>query len=477
MYWPLAWAIFTTSSLVTHARSITTHAAPPDGGKNPQISKSGLETVETSREGLDKLLSTDSSDGFRGDPIKPYGGKVPIHRNSLLRSEQFRRLVGDLQTCGTDLLSYGSEDFLARSTEVKGSSIRSCREAIFTFLKWTKGDNPYLNLSSVSRAQLIKSALDGDCGCAYLPSSQLTFSSLRHGHAKRNNIDGMDDPPAHGHTQFKGSSKIPRANPLEIPDVPTPSHLQACEEKMCRIGDLDKICTQPKYRMTMAEIGVCKMCYPKNEEQLRLYCIVREKRERRAFFVASAMVAIFAIGVAGVIVFNDCVQKRAREASSNMGEGRIYPLRCCGLWDFLKRPWASRVCGYFKRGRETTGVEGSTFNRTTVTEEAVLAKTFEDGNSTNADHSNGYELETIDPRALNIFQRVGTYGNWAIESTIPAVPQAERPNIQRRFATTNVSSAWMSSRESFDIDDVPSPSACPTEPISSLQTGNVRSER
>ncbi|EFW23180.1 conserved hypothetical protein [Coccidioides posadasii str. Silveira] len=402
-----------TSPCANHrrkTRSITTHAAPPDGGKNPQISKSGLETVETSREGLDKLLSTDSSDGFRGDPIKPYGGKVPIHRNSLLRSEQFRRLVGDLQTCGTDLLSYGSEDFLARSTEVKGSSIRSCREAIFTFLKWTKGDNPYLNLSS-------------------------------------------------------------------IPDVPTPSHLQACEEKMCRIGDLDKICTQPKYRMTMAEIGVCKMCYPKNEEQLRLYCIVREKRERRAFFVASAMVAIFAIGVAGVIVFNDCVQKRAREASSNMGEGRIYPLRCCGLWDFLKRPWASRVCGYFKRGRETTGVEGSTFNRTTVTEEAVLAKTFEDGNSTNADHSNGYELETIDPRALNIFQRVGTYGNWAIESTIPAVPQAERPNIQRRFATTNVSSAWMSSRESFDIDDVPSPSACPTEPISSLQTGNVRSER
>lgn len=226
------------------------------------------------------------------------------------------------------------------------SSIMSCREAIFTFIRWAKGDDSHLNLSTISGSELRRTGLYGHCECASpttsmnprLPSTNLNFESEceQLSLKGRSNIDAMEHLPTHLYPKRADSPIFPKPGTTGGSHVPDTPQLLKCKEDVCRIGDLKEICSKPKSRMTTAQIDVCKMCHPRDEARLHSYCSVREQREHRAFWVVAAMLGALTLAVGVAVVFNDCCRKRKRRgpaggtATRREGEPGIYWRRIFG---------------------------------------------------------------------------------------------------------------------------------------------------
>ncbi|KAI2000527.1 hypothetical protein LOY97_006547 [Ophidiomyces ophidiicola] len=310
MFWKPALAVFTTATLALYSTSRLAKLNHP-GLNTPALSLQthpGDTAPAQSRLAVSHAAPADEP--LLDDAI-PYGDQGPVFKLKLLRSERFRRLVGDFETCAADLL--GFENALAGSTGAKGAGVRACQEAVFTFLRWAKKEYQFVDLSQSS-----PDLLGNDHGSAS-PSKVLVDERARRSQNSRRTID----PIPHPTTPRRRSTLFTKR---ELP----------CEEEVCRIGDLSVICNKPKVRMTTAETDVCKLCYPRNEKQLKAYCVLRERREQRAFYVAFGMLVIITLSAAGTIVFNDCVRKRRLDLSQptthDAHASKLFP------WCFRPKP-------------------------------------------------------------------------------------------------------------------------------------------
>ncbi|WEW55770.1 hypothetical protein PRK78_001203 [Emydomyces testavorans] len=447
------------------ARSIGTKPSPREDKRSSQISQPDPEIETHNHEEIAELFPTTSLEQLKDDNIKPYSDASPIYKHRLLRSEQFRRLIGDLETCGTDLLPYASEDVLAGSSLVTRSSIRSCREAIFTFLRWAKGDSAYLNLSTVNQAQLRKNGLDGQCDCAsshnsidpHPTASNTTceFEDSGWNWTSRRIIDIMEHPPVLSHTPSKRSSKVPKADTAETLDMPHTPQLLACEENVCRIGDLSRICTKPKSRMTTGEIDVCKMCYPRDEKRLQAYCVVREQREHRAFYVAAGMLASFSIVLAGLILYRDCLEKRAAKSFDNAREGeRETDQASQASRSIAMQNWVSQMFRYFKSHVKMSGdVEKFQPNTAAADKEGMFARGLneeDDGSSIKSELYSAPTVRRIEKKTVTRVRRTGAPEDGVAVGTVPIMPRARTRNARIQHSVPITPTSWMLQRENVD---------------------------
>lgn len=87
----------------------------------------------------------------------------------------------------------------------------------------------------------------------------------------------------------------------------------ACEETICSVPDLERICTLSSLRLKKNANTVCRMCYPyKDYSLIHAHCRRKRHQEARAFYVLCA-VMIAAITVTLVLVCIRDVGRRSRE--------------------------------------------------------------------------------------------------------------------------------------------------------------------
>ncbi|KAI1908270.1 hypothetical protein LOZ65_006660 [Ophidiomyces ophidiicola] len=321
MFWKPALAVVTTATLALYSTSLLSKLNHP-GLNRPPTPALSLQTLPRDTAPAQSRLAVghaEPADEPLLDDAIPYGDQGPVFKLKLLRSERFRRLVGDFETCAADLL--GFEKALAGSTGAKAAGVRACQEAVFTFLRWAKKEYQFVDLSQSSPDRL-----DNHHGSAS-PSKVPTDSREPDSRPSQNSRRTLDPIP-HPTTPRRRSTLFTKRE-------------LSCEDEVCRIGDLSIICNKPKVRMTTAETDVCKLCYPRNEQQLKAYCVLRERREQHAFYVAFGMLVTITLSAAGTIVFNDCVRKRrldlAQATTNDAHASKLFPWRPPRLRLFFHR--------------------------------------------------------------------------------------------------------------------------------------------
>ncbi|EEP81005.1 predicted protein [Uncinocarpus reesii 1704] len=157
------------------------------------------------------------------------------------------------------------------------------------------------------------------------------------------------------------------------------------------------------------------MCYPKDEDLLKKHCAFHQEREKRAFWLVSAMLAAFTLAVAGLIVFHDCVQKREKTPKR---EGK-------GPLDASKRPWASRIKCCFKRRREAKVIDLEEFSSNPDKASALA----QDEWSSIKGELDGDGAQTAGTRSMLDWEPV-TFKDGT--EVVPVMPRAQMPRTEKR---------------------------------------------
>lgn len=100
------------------------------------------------------------------------------------------------------------------------------------------------------------------------------------------------------------------------PDESIYHQQQACEDTVCPVLGLERICAPSNKHPNEETKAMCKMCYPKKDNALiRAHCVRRRRQEARVFYVLCALL-VAAIATAVFLVLLRNIRKRARERHS-----------------------------------------------------------------------------------------------------------------------------------------------------------------
>ncbi|PGH17186.1 hypothetical protein AJ79_01324 [Helicocarpus griseus UAMH5409] len=204
------------------------------------------------------------------EPTEDRAGDVELNKEndkelkpSIPSGHGLRRVLGDLETCAEDLLPYSSSSEAEQTVMITGSKVRSCREAIFSIVRWVKAQ----------REEILKPRE------RYAP----IWSSSLPDHPYKEALDKWKGT-------FRKRGWIPEAS--------------RCEATVCRVKDLHFICSSSR-RKSPENMKLCRMCYPPNDDLINMHCAKQDQRLRNVLYLLLGF--LVAIGGGAAIVF--CVRK------------------------------------------------------------------------------------------------------------------------------------------------------------------------
>ncbi|EFR01576.1 hypothetical protein MGYG_04579 [Nannizzia gypsea CBS 118893] len=201
-----------------------------------------------------------------------------------LNGVTLERLLADLETCVDDLVPYSTEKSPNDLVQVSGSKMRSCRQAIFTLIRWYRQSTRSNSKPVASQNE----RRDDD------EDQKSRFNLVKPGDNR--------DPRQTGRLQATVTGKIRPAQTATRP--------LSCRELACPSGDLAATCeTRPGMRLTPTLAQMCRMCFPRRDERLiGEYCADKSKREWNIFYILFAI--LISISLAG---FTLAILRRLRE--------------------------------------------------------------------------------------------------------------------------------------------------------------------
>ncbi|DAA72731.1 TPA_exp: Uncharacterized protein A8136_5457 [Trichophyton benhamiae CBS 112371] len=192
------------------------------------------------------------------------------------------RLLADLETCVEDLVPYSPEVPPNDIVQISGSKMRSCRQAIFTLIRWYRQSNPSTRKSSTE----IQNERRDD--------QKSRFNLVKPG--------DNTDPRQTGSLQTTATGKV---RPTQTSTRPL-----TCRELACPPGDLAATCvTKPGIKLKPTLAQMCRMCFPRRDERLiDEHCADESKKEWNIFYILFAI--LISISTAG---FTLAIVRRLRE--------------------------------------------------------------------------------------------------------------------------------------------------------------------
>ncbi|EEH39394.2 hypothetical protein PAAG_08663 [Paracoccidioides lutzii Pb01] len=173
-----------------------------------------------------------------------------------------RRVLGDLETCAEDLLIFVSSSDSEQRVLISRSKLRSCREAIFSIIRWFETQRKDIRIS-------------------------------------------------HGKNPYSPNSNLEDGSPAGTPDngvgprnkraaIGISEQQQLCEANVCRSVKSSQACAKAR-SMTREEIKLCSMCRPRNEGLIRKHCAKQHQPQQNVLYILLALLAALS-GAAGVFV-------------------------------------------------------------------------------------------------------------------------------------------------------------------------------
>ncbi|KAK2784867.1 hypothetical protein FQN52_008803 [Onygenales sp. PD_12] len=221
--------------------------------------------------------------------------------NGLPYGHGLRRMLGDLQTCAEDLLPYSSNANLEQPVTILGSKLRSCREAIFSMIRWAKALQREIHAPPEGNPNVASKAFD-----------DITLGQI---------------------SGSKGALFEKRAPPRTAR-----TELEKCETEFC-----DKC-----FEGSKPPTEKCKMCFPAYDDALRKHCIEKIRKKTRVLVLEIATVAVL-FGIFGLISYI------GRKRSQTGGEREPGP-------DTRRRaypPWIQRAARILRPTNSVPDVEAN----------------------------------------------------------------------------------------------------------------------
>ncbi|KAF3480214.1 uncharacterized protein GIQ15_05561 [Arthroderma uncinatum] len=225
----------------------------------------------------------------------------------------FKRLMSDLETCVEDLLPYTTENTPNDQVQISGSKVRSCRQAIFSLIRWlgARGNNPPKGSSSVVGA-----------------TDEYQESHQSHENERR------DDQKSRFNLVKPGNNRDPRESGRletrvdETGNQPTPTNTRplTCHDRACTTDDILSTCVTKKGAKLKPKVArMCKMCFPRRNEQLvDVYCSELAKKEWYLFYILFAIL----ITAAGTFIALTFLRRlRAKAQNTQDGGAGILPIK------------------------------------------------------------------------------------------------------------------------------------------------------
>ncbi|KAM5445842.1 hypothetical protein MaudCBS49596_007131 [Microsporum audouinii] len=211
--------------------------------------------------------------------------------NKMSDQVTLKRLMADLETCIEDLLPYSTERAPNDLVQISGSKVRSCRQAIYSLIRWFRSSSTNKPTSQNKRRDDQKSR----------------FNLVKPG--------DNTDPRQTGRLGATGD--LGRSRPTQTVTRPP-----TCRDQACSPGDLTSTCVTKggaKLKPTLAQM--CNMCFPRrNERLIDEYCSERAQKEWHIFYILFAiLVAISGAGIT-LAAFRKIREKgqKSRETGSDV---------------------------------------------------------------------------------------------------------------------------------------------------------------
>ena len=196
--------------------------------------------------------------------------------DAFLHSDTMRRLIGDLATCRDDLftLRVGDISLLESSDKVVVNKAhwRSCREALFTLIRW-------LEQKREERA-LPERATES-------PTITIPWSRTRRAY-----------PPPMAQKTWRMSSQVAHEDTIDLKST----YQARCKKYVCDFPDLAPLCSQNKKNPNRWDARLCEMCYPPNDKLIEKHCEGYTRPEGDVYFFLIGLLLTF-VGAAGTLVW------------------------------------------------------------------------------------------------------------------------------------------------------------------------------
>ncbi|EGD91778.1 hypothetical protein H112_00889 [Trichophyton rubrum D6] len=251
------------------------------------------------------------------------------------------RLLADLETCVEELVPYSPEIPPSDLVQISGSKMRSCRQAIFTLIRWYRQSNPSASKSSTE-----------------------TQNERRDDQKSRFNLvkpGDNTDPRQTGSLQPTATGK---ARPTQTATRPL-----TCRELACPSGDLAATCvTKPGIKLKPTLAQMCRMCFPRRDERLiDEHCADKSKKEWDIFYILFAiLISISTTGFTLVIIrrLKEKAQNSQNTASEVLPTKRFVDSSSTFVSPSPAEPmsrrvvsWLKGVVAYFRNSRARADVE------------------------------------------------------------------------------------------------------------------------
>ncbi|PGH29976.1 hypothetical protein GX50_07276 [[Emmonsia] crescens] len=217
----------------------------------------GTHPAHVARFALPESIEED-----QGGNVEPNGEFGKIVRPGIPSGHGLRRVLGDLETCAEDLLPFVSNSNPEQPVAIAGSKLRSCREAIFSLIRWF----------DAQRKEIHAPPENGP----YSPNS-------------------LQDRPRDAETIYKGGSTIEKRASIVTAEY------QICEVNICRPFELSNACSDAR-KMTAGKRKMCRMCNPRNEELIIKHCMKQRQRQQNVLYLLIGILATIS-GAAIIFVF------------------------------------------------------------------------------------------------------------------------------------------------------------------------------
>ncbi|OJD19747.1 hypothetical protein AJ78_00246 [Emergomyces pasteurianus Ep9510] len=180
----------------------------------------------------------------QGENMDPNGEFGKIARPGIPSGHGLRRVLGDLETCAEDLFPFISNTNPEQPVTISGSKLRSCREAIFSLIRWFDAQRKEIHAPPEKNP--------------YLPNNT---------------------PQEGSRSSIKKRASIVTAEN------------QNCEVNICRPFELPNACSDAG-KMTTEKRKMCNMCKPRNEKLIRKYCTKQRRRQQNVLYLLIGILAV-----------------------------------------------------------------------------------------------------------------------------------------------------------------------------------------
>ncbi|OJD21469.1 hypothetical protein ACJ73_07190 [Blastomyces percursus] len=203
---------------------------------------------------------------------EPNGEYGKIVRPGIPSGHGLRRVLGDLETCAEDIfMPFASETDPEQPVTVSGSKLRSCREAVFSLIRWLDTQRKEIHAPPEKNP--------------YLQNHGLQDSNY----------------PYEEKSYDKGENTVEK----RVSMAKVKQH--SCEITVCRPFERPHVCSYAE--MPADKSKMCKMCNPRNEELIRRHCTKQRRRLRNILYLILGI--LIAVSSAAIVVV--CLRKGSRD--------------------------------------------------------------------------------------------------------------------------------------------------------------------